>query len=61
MSLRTCSDRWVIGGIVLLSVVAICALVVPSGDGVAAPTAPPANTAEPAISGRAEQGRTLAA
>ena len=59
MSLRSRSDRWVIGGIVLLALVAICALAVPSGDGVAAPTAPPSNTAEPTISGRAEQGRTL--
>ena len=58
-SLSTRSDRWVIGGVVLLALVAILALVVPSGD--AAPTAPPANTAEPTISGRAEQGRTLTA
>ncbi len=39
-------------------VLAVCVLVVPSG-GVAAPVAAPTNTAEPAISGRAEQGRTL--
>ena len=58
-SLSTRSDRWIIGGVVLLALVAILALVVPSGD--AAPTAPPANTAEPTISGRAEQGRTLSA
>jgi hypothetical protein len=61
MSLSTRSDRWIIGGIVALAVIAICALVVPSGGGIAAPTAPPANTAEPTISGRAEQGRTLRA
>ena len=61
MSLSTRSDRWIIGGVVVLALVAICALVVPSGDGVAAPTAPPSNTAEPTISGRAEQGRTLTA
>ena len=59
MSLRSRSDRWVIGGIVLLAFVAIWTLAVPSGDGVAAPTAPPSNTTEPTISGRAEQGRTL--
>jgi hypothetical protein len=61
MSLRTRSDRWIIGGIVVLALVAIWALAAPSGDGVAAPTAPPSNTAEPTISGRAEQGRTLTA
>lgn len=58
-SLSTRSDRWVIGGVVLLALVAVLALVVPSGD--AAPTAPPNNTAEPTISGRAEQGRNLTA
>ena len=45
----------------LLPILAVCALVVPSGEGVAAPAAPPTNTAEPTISGRAEQGRTLSA
>jgi hypothetical protein len=55
----TRSDRWVIAGIVVLALVAISALVVPSGG--AAPTAPPSNTREPTISGRAEQGRTLSA
>ena len=59
MSFSTRSDRWFIGGVVLLALVAIFVLVVPSGD--AAPTAPPANTAEPNISGRAEQGRELSA
>ena len=37
------------------------ALVLPSGEGIAAQTAAPSNTAEPAISGRAEQGATLTA
>jgi hypothetical protein len=35
------------------------ALVLPSGEGIAAQTTPPSNTGEPAISGRAEEGRTL--
>ncbi|HUG65672.1 MAG TPA: hypothetical protein VMK83_10680 [Gaiellaceae bacterium] len=47
--------------VVVAAVVAICALVLPSGDGVAAQTVAPSNTAEPTISGRAEQGRTLTA
>jgi hypothetical protein len=41
-----------------MPILVLCALLVPSG-GVAAPAAPPSNTAEPAISGTAEQGRTL--
>jgi hypothetical protein len=55
----TRSDRWVVVGIVVLALVAIAALVVPPGG--AAPTAPPSNTREPTINGRAEQGRTLSA
>lgn len=56
-TLRTRSDRWIIGGVVLLACVAIFAFGVSSSD--AAPTAPPTNTAEPNISGSAEQGRAL--
>jgi hypothetical protein len=41
--------------------VVLGALVLPSGEGIAAPAAAPSNTAEPAISGRVEQGATLTA
>jgi hypothetical protein len=41
--------------------VAVGALSLAAGAGIAAQAAPPNNTAEPAISGRAEQGRTLSA
>ena len=61
MSERTRSDRWIVGGVVLLAAIAFLALVLPSSDGIAAPTAPPSSTAEPRISGAAEQGRTLTA
>jgi hypothetical protein len=47
--------------VVIAAVLAICALVLPTGDGAAAHTAAPSNTSEPTISGRAEQGRTLTA
>jgi len=40
---------------------ALASLTLTSAAGVAAPTARPSNTAEPDISGRAEQGRTLSA
>lgn len=45
--------------VVSVSAVIALALALPAGDGAAAEAAPPVNTAEPAISGRAEQGRTL--
>ncbi|HYI75865.1 MAG TPA: hypothetical protein VEW90_11390 [Gaiellaceae bacterium] len=61
MSERARSDRWIVGGVVLLATIAFSALVHPSSDGIAAPTAPPSSTAEPRISGTAEQGRTLTA
>jgi hypothetical protein len=60
MPLNTRSDRWAIV-VVLLTILAVCALALPAGEGVAAPSAPPTNTAEPTISGRAESGRTLSA
>jgi hypothetical protein len=43
----------------VVAAIALCALVLPLGQGAAAPTAPPSNTGEPSISGRAEQGVRL--
>ncbi len=43
------------------ALVAVAALVLPSGEGIAAQSVAPSNTSEPTISGRAEQGRTLSA
>jgi hypothetical protein len=40
-------------------VLVVGAVAIPAAVGEAAPSAPPRNTAEPVISGRAEQGRTL--
>ncbi len=59
MTLMRRSERWAILLVAVLAVLAVCALVLPSGEGVAAPAAPPSNTAEPMVSGAAEQGRTL--
>ena len=61
--IRTRRSQTGSGGLAVLVVIAaaaaICALVLPAGDGAAAPTAVPTNTVEPTISGTAEQGRTL--
>ena len=54
-------ERWATGAVALFGVLALCALALPSGEGVAAPATLPKNTAEPTISGQAEQGRTLSA
>ena len=54
---RTAHPR--LGATVVSSAVAL--LVLPSAQGIAAPAAPPRTTAEPVVSGRAEQGRTLSA
>jgi hypothetical protein len=45
--------------VVVAAIAAICALVLPAGDGAAAPTVVPTNTVEPRITGTAEQGRLL--
>lgn len=52
---------WLAALAVVAAVAAIGALVLPSGESDAAPTVAPSNTAEPTISGRAEQGRELSA
>jgi len=54
---RTAHPR--LGAIVVSAAVAL--LVLPSAQSIAAPAAPPRSTAEPVVSGRAEQGRTLSA
>jgi hypothetical protein len=45
----------------VVTALALSALVLPAAQGVAAQATPPSNTAEPAISGRAEQGVRLSA
>jgi len=45
----------------VVAALALSALVLPAAQGVAAQATPPSNTAEPAISGRAEQGVRLSA
>jgi hypothetical protein len=52
---------WLAAIVVIAAVLAICALVLPSGEGVAAQTVAPSNSSEPTISGRTEQRRTLTA
>ena len=54
---RTAHPR--LGAIVVSAAVSL--LVLPSAQSIAAPAAPPRSTAEPVVSGRAEQGRTLSA
>ena len=57
----TSGSEGLTGLTLVAAAIALCALLLPSPDGTAAQTAAPANTAEPRISGRAEQGRTLSA
>lgn len=54
-------ERVLFGSALATLALALGALALPSSEGVAAQTAPPRNTAEPTISGRAEQGRSLSA
>ena len=51
--------RTLVGSVFVTGALALGVFALPIGQGVAAQAAPPGNTAEPAISGRAEQGRTL--
>jgi len=51
--------RTFFGSALATTAIALGALALPSGEGAAAPAAPPTNTGEPVISGRPEQGRTL--
>jgi len=51
--------RALVGLVFVTAALALGVFALPAGQGVAAQAAPPGNTAEPTISGRAEQGRTL--
>lgn len=51
--------RTLVGSVFVTGALALGVFALPIGQGVAAQAAPPGNTAEPAIGGRAEQGRTL--
>ena len=51
--------RSLVGSVFVTGALALGVFALPIGQGVAAQAAPPGNTAEPAIGGRAEQGRTL--
>ncbi len=59
MSFRRRSDRWAIGIVALMTALAMCTLVLPTSDGVAAPATAPTPTAEPRISGTARVGDVL--
>ena len=51
--------RILVGSVFVTGALALGVFALPIGQGVAAEAASPGNTAEPAIGGRAEQGRTL--
>ena len=53
-------ERTLVGAVFVTAALALGVFALPAGQGVAAQAALPGNTAEPAIGGRAEQGRTLA-
>ena len=51
--------RTLVGSVFVTGALALGVFALPAGQGVAAQSTPPGNTAEPTIGGRAEQGRTL--